>query len=316
MMSISKVLITGANGFVGSALVRHFDGREDMVVRAACRSTAAIPGSIVRVPDLGPNTDWRRALDGIDVVIHCAARVHMMKERAYNPLDEFRLVNVEGTRNLATQALASGVRRLVFISSIKVNGESTTGMPPFSHWSPPTPEDAYGMSKWEAEQELWRIAEKTGLEVVVVRPPLIYGPGVRANFQRLMQAVRRGIPLPFGAVNNARSMVYVGNLVSLLDRCATHPAAASQTFLTSDGQDLSTGELIMQLAFAMRRQPRLIAIPPSWMRGAATLLGKKDLADRLLGSLQVDATYTCKMLGWAPPFTVEQGMLATVVASP
>lgn len=314
-MTTSKVLITGANGFVGSALVRHFNGRRDIVVRAACRSAAAVPGPVLRVADLGPNTDWRHALDGIDVVIHCAARVHVMKDQARNPLDEFRLANVEGTRSLATQALAAGVRRLVFVSSIKVNGESTTGMPPFSHRSPPAPEDAYGMSKWEAEEALWRIAEETGLEVVVVRPPLVYGPGVRANFQRLMHVVRRGIPLPFGAVNNARSMVYVSNLVSLLDRCATHPAAAMQTFLTADGWDLSTRELIMQLASAMRRRPRLVAIPPSLMRGAAVLLGKKDLAERLLGSLQVDASYTCKMLDWAPPFTVEQGMRATVVAS-
>lgn len=314
-MSASSIMITGANGFVGCALARRLRKETDIRVRKAYRSA---PSDVdvsqnISIGDIGPDTDWSKALEGIDVVIHCAARVHVMNDAgSVESLAQFRRVNVEGTQNLARQAAASGVSRLVFVSSIKVNGETTTGLAPFTHASLPAPVDAYGISKWEAEQKLGQIARETGLEVVVVRPPLVYGPGVKANFLRLMQAVNRGIPLPFGLVHNQRSMVFVENLADLLIKCASRPSAASETFLVSDGEDLSTRSLIELLAKAMHRQPRMINIPPYLMRAFASLLGKKDFADRLLGSLQVDIEHTRKTLDWAPAFTAEEGMEAAV----
>jgi nucleoside-diphosphate-sugar epimerase len=314
-MSVSKILVTGASGFVGSALALRLQIEAGISVRRAYRAT---PGNTennenVSVGDIGPETDWSAALSGVDVVVHCAARVHVMNDDgSEDSLAQFRKVNVLGTQRLARQAAAAGVRRLVFVSSIKVNGETTTGLPPFSHLSQPAPVDPYGISKWEAEQALWKIARETGLEVVVVRPPLVYGPGVKANFLRLMQAVSRRIPLPFGAVHNKRSMVYVQNLIDLLVKCALHPRAGSQTFLVSDGYDLSTGALVERLAMAMSCKPRLINVPPALMHTVAKLSGKKDFADRLLGSLQVDITHTRETLNWQPPFTVDEGMRATV----
>lgn len=312
----ATVLITGANGFVGTALAQRLHTQDGIQVRKAYRSAPS--GNVdeyVVVGDIGPGTDWSQALTKVDTIIHCAARVHIMQDAgSAESLAEFRRVNVAGTRNLARQAAAAGVRRMVFVSSVKVNGESTTGLPPFSHENQPTPLDAYGISKQEAEQALWEVSGETRLEAVVVRPPLVYGPGVKANFLRLMQAVNRGIPLPFGATTNQRSMVYVQNLVDLLTCCIGHPAAAGQTFLVSDGRDLSTKGLIEQLALAMHRKPRLLPVPPSLMRTAGKILNKSDVIERLFGSLQVDISHTCKILDWNPPFTVEEGMSATVAA--
>ncbi|TCS35110.1 nucleoside-diphosphate-sugar epimerase [Paucimonas lemoignei] len=312
-MSKFSILITGANGFVGQALVHRLQQEPAIRIRKALRSTPASTDDTVGIGDIGPNTDWTKALVGIDAVIHCAARVHVMHDAgSAESLERFRQVNVEGTRRLALQAAAAGVRRLVLVSSVKVNGESTSGRLPYRHDEPPAPQDAYGISKHEAEQALWEVARTTGIEAVVVRPPLVYGPGVKANFQSLMQAVACGVPLPFGLSNNCRSMVYLGNLVDLLQRCATDPRAPGNIFLAGDGSDMSTGELVRQLAHAVQRRPRLLPVPPSLMRIVARILGKSAVAERVLGSLQVDIRHTCTTLDWQPPFSVAQGLQETV----
>ncbi len=316
-MGGTAILITGATGFVGHALARRLQRDAEIQIRKTYRAAPldGATGDWVGVGDIGPDTDWSKALAGNEVVIHCAARVHVMHDAgSAESLAQFRRVNVDGTRNLARQAAAAGVRRLVFVSSIKVNGEITTGLPPFSHHSVPAPQDAYGISKWEAEQQLWQTAQETGLQVVVVRPPLVYGPGVKANFLRLMQAVQRGLPLPFGLVDNRRSMVYVDNLTDLLLRCAVDARAASQTFLASDGTDLSTRSLVQHLAGALGRPARLINVPPTMMHAVTGLIGKKDVADRLLGSLQVDSSHAQTLLNWTPPCSIEEGMEATAAA--
>lgn len=312
-MNRRTILVTGASGFVGAALVRALQQSPQIAVRSAWRLAPSPAGDQFSVGDIGPDTDWSRALEGVDAIVHCAARVHIMQDAgSAESLARFRQVNVEGTRRLAQQAAAAGVRRLVLVSSVKVNGESTTGRRPYAHDDTPAPQDAYGLSKQEAEQALWAVARASGLEAVVVRPPLVYGPGVKANFQSLMRAVSRGLPLPFGMTENRRSMVYLGNLVDLLQRCASDPRAPGNTFLAADGHDMSTGELIRQLARAMHRPPRLLPVPPALMQLAARLLGKGAIAERVLGSLQVDIRHTCATLDWQPPFSVEQGMQATV----
>ena len=313
-MSEFTILITGANGFVGQAVARRLQKEPAIRVRKALRSAPADTDDTVGIGEIGPDTDWTKALTGVNAVIHCAARVHIMNDAgSAESLASFRKVNVEGTANLARQAAAAGVSRLVFVSSIKVNGETTTGLPPFSSASQPAPVDAYGISKWEAEQRLWDVAQETGLEVAVVRPPLVYGPGVKANFLRLLQAVGRGMPLPFGLVDNRRSMVYVENLVDLLVQCACDQRAASQTFLVSDGEDLSTKQLIEFIAKAKNLKPRLLPIPSFFMWMAARLIRKQGLADRVLGSLQVDIAYTCTTLDWKPIYAPAEGIRATAV---
>jgi nucleoside-diphosphate-sugar epimerase len=305
-----RVLVTGSNGFVGQAVIKRLEQDVRIDVRQALRLITSPSKNLVAVGDIHSATNWTDALVGMDAVVHCAARVHVMDESAEQPLTLFRSVNVEGTKNLAIQAANAGVKRFVFVSSVKVNGEKTTT--PFNHMSTPAPADPYGISKAEAEAELWKIAKKTGMEVVIVRPPLVYGPMVKANFRRLMQIVEKQIPLPFGAVNNRRSMIFIDNLADLIFQCVVHPAAPSQTFLASDGSDLSTPELIQQLASAMGRKARLLNVPPNWMMAVAALLGKSEFADRLLGSLEVDISRTCQILDWQPPFSVEAGMKATV----
>ena len=236
-----------------------------------------------------------------------------MAERAHNPLVEFRRVNVDGTLNLGRQAAAAGVRRFVFVSSIKVNGEDTPSGRRFSNGDAPTPQDPYGISKMEAEQGLRQIAADTGMEVVIVRPPLVYGPGVKANFAALMRAVQRGIPLPLTSVtHNRRSFVALDNLVDLLITCIDHPAAANQTFLVSDGEDLSTADLLRRLGSAMEKPARLFPVPPSLLQLGANLLGKGDMAQRLLGNLQVDISHTRQTLGWTPPVSVDEGLRRAV----
>lgn len=313
-MTNRTVLVSGASGFVGHALIQTLD-QSGQLVRGAYRQ-APEPGTAqVSVGDIGPDTDWSNALADVQAVVHCAARVHVMRDaRSAKSLDSFRKVNVEGTANLARQAATAGVKRLVFVSSIKVNGETTTGLRPFTYDSQPAPQDPYGVSKWEAEQELWRISGETGLEIVVVRPPLVYGPGVKANFKRLMQAVDRRIPLPFGAIQNRRSMVYLNNLCDLLAVCAVHPCAPRHTFLVSDMRDVSTKELVQHLAYGMGVRPVLLPVPPGLIQRAAGLFNKEAFADRLLGSLQVDISHTCKVLDWTPPFSLEDGLSSTTSA--
>lgn len=312
-----RILVTGASGFVGRAVIERLRAVPEVLVVGAYRQppTHSNAHEAVLAGDLGPDTDWSAALQGCDAVVHCAARVHVMHE-AGSPesLALFRRINVEGSEHLARQAATAGVHRLVFVSSIKVNGESTTGAAPYRHDDTPHPQDAYGVSKWEAEQAMWKVSKDTGLEVAVVRPPLVYGPGVKANFLRLMQAVHRRRPLPFGALHNRRSMVYVANLADLLARCVLDSRAAGETFLASDGQDLSTRDLIEYLAAALDVPPRLLSVPPSLMWFGARLLGKKDLADRLLGSLQVDIGHTRAALDWTPPHPAATGMRATARA--
>ena len=312
------ILLTGANGFVGQAFLAHSQqhGRA-LQVRAAVRSfdSKSSPSNLFFdahlcvAPDLGPEADWSEALKGISTVVHCAARVHVMQDLSVDPMTEYRRVNVEGTLALARQAVRAGVRRFVFVSSIKVNGESTEPGLPFSQSSTPMPSDPYGQSKFEAEQSLLELARTTGLEVVVVRPPLVYGPEVKANFASLLRAIQRGWPLPFGAAKtNLRSLVYVGNLVDLLWVCTEHPAATGQVFLVSDKHDFSTFALVNSMATATGRKARLISIPVGLLRALAILLGRKAMADRLFGNLQLDIAHTCQTLNWHPPFTVNQGL--------
>lgn len=307
-----KILVTGANGFVGKPLCAELLS-QDYVVLAAMRSSGSVVknAEMVTIGEIDGDTDWTDALNGVDVVIHLAARVHVMNDTALDPLTEFRKVNVEGTLRLAQQAAKSGVKRLIFISSVKVNGEYTEASRPFTEIDISKPQDAYGVSKFEAEQSLLKIAQHTGLEVVIIRPPLVYGAGVKANFASMMRAVKRGIPLPLGAIHNKRSFVYVGNLVDLIIRCIDHPAAANQVFLVSDGHDLSTTELLRECAAALGVKAWLLPVPQRLIETCAVMLGKRNMAQRLCGNLQVDITKTHTLLGWEPPFSVEDGLKAT-----
>ena len=310
------ILVTGATGFVGSALVMRLAADPDCkgVVAAVRRKADLRPEGVrqVQVGDLLPTTDWGMALQGIDAVVHCAARVHVMRDDATDPLQAYREVNVNGTLNLARQAAQAGVVRFVFVSSIKVNGEATQPGRPFTADDVPAPLDPYGVSKLEAEQGLRDIEAQTGMEVVIVRPPLVYGPGVKANFESMMRWVALGIPLPLGTINNSRSMVALGNLVDLLVTCLKHPASAGHTFLVSDGQDVSTTELLRRTANAMGKKALLLPVPASVLELGASLLGKRAVAQRLCGSLQVDIEKTRRLLGWSPPLTLDQGLKKAV----
>lgn len=313
-----KVLLTGATGFVGRGVLARLRQENDVQVRVAQRGRAA-PWpegvEVAQIDGLSVAQSWDEALQGVEVVIHCAARVHVMDEQAADPLAEFRAVNVEATRHLAQQAAAAGVTRFVFVSSIKVNGEETAAGRPFTADATARPQDAYGQSKLEAEQALFAIAAQTGLEVVVVRPPLVYGPGVKANFASLMRALQRRLPLPFGAIDNRRSLVARDNLVDLLLCCARHPAAAGQVFLVSDGEDLSTAQLCRGLSQALGVRPRLLPVPPALLRLLGRLTGRSQQVQRLLGSLQVDISATCRRLDWRPPVRVEQALRETAQAN-
>jgi nucleoside-diphosphate-sugar epimerase len=311
-MTVPMVLVTGATGFVGRALVQHLLHTHRFQVRAAQRSGIA-SGDTIAIGDIGPETDWTAALTDIDAVVHLAARVHVMRDCAADPLQAFRLVNVDGTLRLAKQAARGGVHRFVYVSSVKVNGESTLPDQPFRATDALAPQDAYGISKREAEDRLRELSAQTGMELVIVRPPLVYGPGVRANFHSLMRLVRRGLPLPLLSVRNARSMVALHNLVDLLTVCVDHPAAAGQTFLASDGRDLSIAELIRLIAAAMDKPALLLPFPTGLLSLAARIVGKPALASRLLGSLQVDIEHTRTTLGWQPVLPPEVAIKETVL---
>jgi nucleoside-diphosphate-sugar epimerase len=307
-----RVLVTGATGFVGTAFVAAIVHKGWHSVRAAVRVMSnAFPAGVEQVTaDLTADANWAHALDGVEAVVHLAARVHVMRDAAANPLAEFRRVNVDATIALARQAAAAGVRRFVYVSSVKVNGESGT----YSEDDPPAPEDPYGVSKHEAEIGLRQIAAETNMEAVIIRPPLVYGPGVRANFQRLMRAIAWGIPLPLGAIHNRRSLIGVDNLVDFMLTCVEHPAAAGEMFLVSDGEDLSTTDLVRRIARAMDTSARLVPVPTSALMAAATLMGRRDMARRVLGTLRVDITKARRRLAWTPPVMVDEGLRRTVVA--
>jgi nucleoside-diphosphate-sugar epimerase len=308
------VLITGANGFIGHKLCMSLE-EHGYVIRAAVREFSRaieLPKAfdVVAVGAIGTETSWSEPLRGAETVVHLAARVHVLNEKSRDPLAEFRLVNVAGTERLARMAVSAGVRRLVYVSSIKVNGECTREMP-FTEADVSNPQDAYGLSKWEAEQALLRIAAETGMEVVIVRPPLVYGPGVGGNFLRMMNFISRGIPLPLGSTHNLRSLVYLGNLVDALVACVTHPCAAGKTFLISDGEDVSTPDLVHRLAQAMERSSRLVRFPPALLHLAGRFTGKSAEVDRLLSSLRVDSSKIRQELQWAPSFSMTQGLRET-----
>lgn len=312
-MSERVVLVTGGSGFIGRAVQGRLLRDGMMRVRGATRRSGASSSGVetVIVGELGPTTDWTEAVRGVDVVIHTAARVHVMRESAMDPLAEFRRVNVAGTIALGRQAAAAGVRRLVFISSIKVNGEHTVTGRPYRPEDIPAPVDPYGVSKREAEDGLRAIATETGMEVVIIRPVLVYGPGVKGNFRSMMRWLRKGIPLPLGAVHNQRSLVALDNLVDLISTCATHPSAANQVFLVSDGEDLSTTDLLRRTAAALGGSARLIPVPSTMLRAACRLLGRPDAAQRLCDSLQVDMSRTRDLLGWTPPQRVDDAFRQT-----
>lgn len=306
-------LITGANGFIGQVLCDELL-RQGQSIRAAVRSSNSQIEYIesVIVGSIDGETDWTDALRGVDIVIHLAARVHVMEETAANPPAEYLKVNLQGTTNLAKQAATAGVKRFVYVSSIKVNGEHTNEGQPFTESDNPQPQDDYAISKWKAEQALMRISQETGLEVVIVRPPLVYGPSVKANFLTLIGLIHRGIPLPFGSIRNKRSFIYAGNLTDALIACAAHPAAAGQTFLVSDGEDISTSELVGQLADCMAKRKRLLKCPVWFLRMAGRVLGKASSMERLLGNLQIDNSTIRQRLGWKPRYTMRQGLQSTV----
>lgn len=311
-----RVLLTGATGFVGSAVQQRIVADEQYDLTIAVRRSVPTESAVrvVQVPELTAQTDWRDALQGVDVVIHAAARVHVMNETSNDPLAEFRKVNVDGTLALARQAVAAGVQRFVFVSSIKVNGEGTELSRPYTADALANPSDPYGVSKYEAEQALLALAQETGLEVAIVRPVLVYGPGVKANFRSMMQWVQRGVPLPLGAIHNKRSLVALDNLVDLILTCAEHPAAVNQVFLASDGHDLSTTQMLQQLGVALDKPARLLPVPMSWLNLGFTLLGKKSFTQRLCGSLQVDISKNQQLLGWTPPVSVAEAMRKTAAA--
>jgi nucleoside-diphosphate-sugar epimerase len=320
---MTRILVTGANGFVGRVLCRRLLDA-GYVPRAGLRSRtswpelqAATPGlsEFAVIGDLGAGAnlagpDLKAALENVAVVVHLSARVHMMHDDAVDPIQEYRRVNVDGTEALARAAAETGVRRMVFVSTSKVNGESTSGRP-FTEGDTPDPQDSYALSKWEAEKALRSVAAETGLEIAIVRPPLVYGPGVRANFLRLMRLAELGIPLPLPDTRNRRSLIGVENLADFLVRCASHSGAANATFMVSDGEDVSTRGLIDRLARSFGRSARFLPVPESAVRLAARLAGKEAAVNRLLGSLAIDSETARQRLGWKPPVSLDSGLADT-----
>ena len=308
--------MTGAAGFVGCSVVEQLLNGHYGVRGCSRQKNVRIPNNaeFYTTDDMSESTDWHQALQNVDVVIHAAARVHVMKDSSTDPLAKFRNVNTAGTLNLARQAADASIKRFIFISSVKVNGEMTSDERPFTPDDKYIPSDPYGLSKYEAEQGLLSLAKETGMEVVIIRPPLVYGPDVKANFASMMLWVKKGIPLPFGAVNNQRSLIALGNLVSFIIHCIDHPKAANEIFLISDGEDVSTTELLKKVAKAFQVHSWLIPIPVSWMKLAAKIVGKGDVADRLFSSLQVDSSKARDLLGWQPVITMDEQLKKTADA--
>ncbi len=309
------VLVTGASGFVGRAVCERALGL-GMKVKGSHRSPGTqslVPQGVerIQIASVSNNTDWSNVLEGVDVVIHLAGRVHIVKDAVKDPLATYREVNTAGTSRLAKMAVSAGVRRLIFVSTIKVNGEQTLSVP-FTETDAPRPQDAYAISKWESEQGLHRIGSESGLETVILRPPLVYGEGVGANFLRLLNLVRRGIPLPLASVPNRRSLIYVKNLVDAVLASATHARAKGRTFLVSDGEDISTSELVRRIAEAMELPPRMFRCSAHLLEVVARILGKSAEAQRLLSSLVIDSTRIRSEIGWTPRYTMTQGLRETV----
>ena len=307
-------LITGATGFVGSSLIRRLIADESLVV-AAVRvkpENWTLRCAVLEIGDFSAGSKLSFALAGVHSVVHTAARVHIMNDKSADALSEFRKVNVAGTMNLARQAALAGVKRFIFISSIKVNGEQTNIGRPFTAGQIPAPSDPYGVSKYEAEMGLRALSEETGMEVVIIRSPLVYGPGVKANFLSIMKWLELGVPLPLGGMTkNLRSFVFLDNLVDLIVTCISHPAAANQTFLVSDDKDLSTTALLEKMAIVMGRPSRLFAVPAILISLGARLIGMPDISQRLSGSLQVEIKKTKDLLGWSPPVSMDEGLRQT-----
>ncbi|MDE1319340.1 MULTISPECIES: SDR family oxidoreductase [Vibrio] len=308
-----KIMLTGASGFIGSKLLEQLPA-DDTLSLGRDKPEGQPSEKFFRL-EINNDTDYSVALSRVGVIVHLAARVHVMNDAVSNPLEEYREVNTHGATNLARQAAKAGVKRFIFISSIKVNGEETKLDNPFTACDPHAPEDDYGVSKSEAEQALFAIGKETGMEIVVIRPTLVYGPGVKANFASLMNLVSKGIPLPFGCItNNKRSLVSVDNLVDLIVTCIEHPKAANQVFLVSDDHDVSTSEMVRQMALSLGKSTWQLPVPKWCYKLAGKVFGKQDVVDRLLGSLQVDITHTKKTLGWTPPQTLEEGFKKTAEA--
>ena len=308
-----KVVVIGASGFIGRAITRDLTDRGHHVIayvrEPGCFFNAA---NLVymKAPEIGPNAHWKfRPEQEIDVLVHAAGRAHMMQDSSINPLREFRMVNVAGTENLAKQAAQVGVKRFIYLSSIKVNGEFTQDRQPFTADDIPAPQDPYAISKLEAENWVRQIAANSNMAGVIIRPPLVYGPGVKANFEMMMKWLSRNVPLPLAAVtNNRRSFVALDNLVDLIATCLNHPAAANHTFLLSDGEDLSTAELLKRMGVAMEHPASLFYTPPILLRLGAIALNKPDIYHRLCGSLQLNIIKTRQMLDWTPPVSVDEGL--------
>ncbi len=310
-----KVFVTGANGFVGAALVQQLASAGHHVLAHTRQPIAGAASSSSNITPVHGSYEamaqWTHSLQGCDAVVHAAARVHQVQDAALDPLAVYRRVNVQHTLDLARAAAACEVKRFVFVSSIKVNGEWSAPHQPFSADDASNALDPYGISKHEAEAGLRTLATHTGMQTTIVRPPLVYGPGVKANFLTMMRWLERGVPLPLGAIHNQRSLVALGNLVDLLRLCLDHPGAANQTFLVSDGHDVSTSELLTQLAEALHVKARLVPVPQAWLETGLGLLGRRAMAQRLCGNLAVDIAKTRSLLGWTAPLTLSQGLRAT-----
>jgi len=311
---MEHIFITGAGGFLGKDLICRLqsEGRYRLSASVRNAETNVAAGVVTHFTGaMDSRTSWTAALAGVDVVVHCAARVHIMADKSADPLQAFRDVNVDATLHLARQAAAAGVRRFVFISSIKVNGEESQVGRPYTPDDEPKPIDAYGLSKWEAEKGLLQLAEEGEMDIVIIRPVLIYGPGVKANVQNMMRFLRRGIPLPLGAIHNKRSFVALDNVTDLIVTCLDHPAASNQVFLVSDDEDLSTTDLLRRMARALHTPARLVPVPSWLLKGTAKLLGMSGFSQRLCGTLQVDISKTRSLLGWAPRIGVDQALDGT-----
>tara|TARA_Y100000389_G_scaffold141180_1_gene139025 strand:+ start:1181 stop:2125 length:945 start_codon:yes stop_codon:yes gene_type:complete len=307
---MSKILVTGGNGFIGKAICKNLK-KKNYTINITSRRDVAINLNgmkVYSINEINENTNWFEALDRVSCVIHCAAKTHVMKKLKKNSLISFRRVNVQGTINLAKQAAACGVKRFIFLSSIKVNGERTDKSIKFKYNDIPKPEDSYGVSKWEAEKGLWKISKETGLEVVIIRAPLVYGPAVKGNLRRLIKLIQSRIPLPFSLIKNQRSLVGIDNLVDLIIHCIDHHKASGNTFLVSDGKDLSTPDLVRGIAYSIELSARLFPLPLIILKFFGLILGKKLEIDRLIGSLKIDNSYTKETLNWTPPLSVEEGI--------